>query len=99
MNLPYETPARMVRTGQVIKVPADNYRRGLEVDIVHHEIQEVDGERIPVVRFTGWTAQDGRVERGWGQLPDTLVLVTDDMRGHSYLTVYDRPGDDSEVSG
>lgn len=85
----YETPARLVRTGQVIKVKADGYRRSLEVEIVHHETHtDPDtGARTPAVWFTGWEDSRDRVERGWGQKPDAMVLVVEDMRGHSYLTL------------
>src|SRR5690349_6287829 len=83
----YETPAGKVRTGLVIKVKADGYRTGLEVQIAHHATKLVDGVRVPVVWFTGWTSTGLRVERGWGQSPGTLVLVTEDKRGHCYLTV------------
>lgn len=85
----YKTPARMVRTGQVISVPQDGYRRRLEVEIVHHELREVDGERIPAVSFTGWSSQAEQVEQGWAQFPETLVLVVEDRRGADcFKTVY-----------
>jgi hypothetical protein len=93
MTMPFETPAAQVRTGHVIKVAVDGFRQALEVDVVHHETHVVDGERVPVVRFTGWADGDVYVERGWGQLPDTRVLVCEDRRGYSYLTVDGRPGD------
>jgi len=85
----YETPARMVRTGQVIKVAADGYRRSLEVEIVHHETRtDPDtGERTPAVWFTGWDDNCDHIQRGWGQQPDAMVLVVEDVRGHSYLTL------------
>lgn len=84
----YETPARMVRTGQVFKVAVDGYRTGLEVEIVHHEVHACnDGTPEPAVRFTGWTDGGIRIERGWGQSPDTLVLVCEDRRLHCYGTV------------
>lgn len=83
----YETPAGMVRTGQVIKVATDGYRTGLEVEYVHHATTTLpDGTRQPAVWFTGWTAGGVRVERGWGQKPETAVLVTEDKRGHCYGT-------------
>ena len=83
----YETPAGMVRTGLVIKVAADGYRTGLEVEVVHHATQFVDGVRELVVWFTGWTNGGVRVQCGWGQIPDTLVLVCADKRGHCFKTV------------
>lgn len=100
----YETPARMVRTGQVIKVAVYGYRIGLEVEIVHYavhpywrsvEVEIVDGaphihedgDRGIAVWFTGWTDGGVRVERGWGQRPNTLVLVAEDRRLHCYGTV------------
>jgi hypothetical protein len=81
----YETPARMVRTGQVIKVAADGHRNSLVVDIVHHEVHVGDdGARGLVVWFTGWEDGGVRVEHGWGQRPETLVLVVEDRRGHCF---------------
>lgn len=82
----HKTPAAQVRTGHVIAVPEDNYRRRLEVEIVHHETAEVDGEQVPVVRFTGWD-DNGRVERGWAHFSDSQVLVVEDRRGDCFQTL------------
>lgn len=83
MTSVFKTPAGMVRTGMVIAVPQDHYRRHLEVDIVHHETHVDNGERIPVVRYTGW-GPDGRVERGWARRSDSEVLVVEDRRDRAY---------------
>ncbi len=77
----FKTTTRSIRTGHVIAVPADGYRRTLEVEIVHHSTQVLaDGTALPVVRFTGW-ADGERVERGWGQELGARVLVVEDRRG------------------
>ncbi len=73
-------------TVQWHQVAEDNYRRRLEVEIVHHETAEVDGERVPVVRFTGWT-DGGHVVRGWAHRPNTQVLVVADMGGNCFQTL------------
>ncbi len=80
---PYKTPASNVRTGQVIKVERDGYDLGLEVEIVHHLAYGTD----TVVAFTGWTNHHEHIDCGWVQGRDTEVLVVEDRRGHSYLTL------------
>lgn len=84
----YETPARMVRTGQVIAFPWDGYRSRLEVEIVHHEtFEHEDGRTEPVVRFTGWSSRDGHVEQVGTNGLDVLLLVVEDRRGHCFGTL------------
>ncbi len=77
----FKTTTHSIRTGHVIAVPTDGYRRTLEVEIVHHSTEvPADGTAMQVVRFTGWS--DGvRVERGWGQALGSRVLVVEDRRG------------------
>lgn len=83
----YETPARMVRTGQVIKTAVDGHRSSLEVAVVHHETHRSPDGPMPAIRFSGWC--DGEwVARGWGRMPDTLVMVVEDRRlAGTYLEV------------
>lgn len=85
MSAVYETPARLVRTGQVIAF-AGNYRTHVEVDVVHHDRND---QGAPTVSFTGWTATTGRLDRGWTAHPDELVLVVQELhtQHHSYLTL------------
>lgn len=89
MITPFETPARQVRTGHVIKVAVDGYRKSLHVAVVHHgsHTEPATGERLPGVWFSGWTGGEW-VDRGWGQNPETLVMVVEDHQGaDTYLDV------------
>jgi hypothetical protein len=79
--MPYETTAKQVRTGYVICVPSDGYRRSLEVDypIWGRHTDPVTGETRDVIWFAGWASDGVPVDRGWGQSPDAMVTVVTDL--------------------
>jgi hypothetical protein len=78
---------REVRTGDVIAI------RGVRKDLtltVHYPIWEKhtapDGFTQQAVWFAGVDSTGKRVEKGWGQKPDTLVYVVEEAprRGNTF---------------
>ncbi len=93
---PFTTTPGAIRTGNVIRTPWSPALTSLEVETVTHELFTApNGERYPVVRFTGWELFDGmpihygdeqahRVIDGWGTRPEVEVDVVAEVRPFTF---------------